>query len=107
MRYTPTDSKALGRFMGDTTPTAAQIELQRTVAASAVIETLRKIISDYDLPDDVAIAARLVIVKAERAFGFLSIAERPVRVGDHDPEPANDSSFDAVQASVSQEMDRR
>lgn len=70
------DSPVLGRFVGGVTPTAAQNELQKLVAASAVVEALRKIISDHDLPDDVAMTGRLIIAKAERAFGFDSIAER-------------------------------
>lgn len=70
------DSPILGRFVGNTAPTTAQVETMKLVAASAVIETLRKIVSTHDLPDDVAVDARVVINKAERAFGFASIAER-------------------------------
>ncbi len=70
------DSPVLGRFVGIAAPTAAQNDLQKIVAASAVIETLRNIVGQYDLPDAVAIEARIIINKAERAFGFDSIAER-------------------------------
>lgn len=70
------DSPVLGRFVGAATSTAAQNDLQKIVAASVLIETLRKIVSTQDLPIEVAMDARMIIAKTERAFGFESIAER-------------------------------
>lgn len=69
------DNPVLGRFVGEPAA-AAQNDLQKLVAASVVIETLRNIVSKQDLPIEVAMDARVAIAKAERAFGFPSIAER-------------------------------
>lgn len=98
MTFTPKHSPVLGRFMGDSN---SQSALTQRMAASALVGKLEAICAADVLSEADEADARVILVKAYRAFGFDSVAERPaVRVGDHDLE------YDETLAVVGAQMNR-
>lgn len=53
-------------------------DLQKIVAASALLATCERIVSRGYLPESEERALRVLIVKSSRAFGMPTVAERPV-----------------------------